>query len=138
MKLYEISDGLFTSGYPGSNYDVLRIHSASIDTIVCLARRTPEEIIESVSAWYRFPVPDGKYVHPRVFVAVDAVRSLRAVGKKVLVHCNAGRNRSPLVAALVVLDDFNGNGAAVLEHVRRVRPNALANPAFADYLGGLK
>ena len=46
---------------------------------------------------------------------------------------DGGRNRAPLVAALVLVR-LGWQAPKALEHVRSVRPGALANAAFADYL----
>lgn len=72
-----------------------------------------------------------------VAVAVEAARqvqSARAEGKRVLVTCAAGRNRSALVATLaLVLDGYAPDRAIARVRERRLCPDgvmALSNEAF--------
>lgn len=57
-------------------------------------------------------------------------------GKRVLVTCNQGVNRSALVAALVldVVHGYGGEQALAIVRSRRVRGRPLANPYYAHYL----
>jgi protein-tyrosine phosphatase len=55
-------------------------------------------------------------------------------GKKVLIRCQAGLNRSSLVAALTLMQMGSSAGAAI-EQIRSVRsPYVLCNQSFVDYL----
>jgi len=67
--------------------------------------------------------------------AASAVLKELAYGRKVLVTCFAGRNRSGLVSALV-LKRLGWPGAAAVEKVRSARRNALTNESFVRYLAG--
>ena len=63
----------------------------------------------------------------------DLVRSMRASGKRVLVHCAAGMNRSGLLsAASLIRDGWSADDA--MEAVRDARHGALNNPEFVDLL----
>jgi protein-tyrosine phosphatase len=62
-----------------------------------------------------------------------AVARLRQ-GARILVHCHAGRNRSSLVSAILLMELHGLTGQQAVDHVRRVRPNALATEAFVEYL----
>ncbi len=57
--------------------------------------------------------------------------------ERVLVHCRAGYNRSCLVVGLA-LTYLGRSGAEALDHLRSVRPAALWNETFADYLRSLR
>jgi protein-tyrosine phosphatase len=60
------------------------------------------------------------------YQVTDAIRR----GKKVLVTCNAGRNRSGLIVALA-LHLLSGQPAApIIGYVKKARPGALSNPSF--------
>lgn len=66
-------------------------------------------------------------------VVVDAVRR----GLRVLVHCQEGRNRSGLVAALAARTLAGCSGAVAVAQVRAARPGMLANRRFAAALEAL-
>lgn len=55
-------------------------------------------------------------------------------GGRVLTMCNAGRNRSGLLSALIVRELTGLPGAAAMAVVREHRPNAIANPHFERFL----
>lgn len=54
-------------------------------------------------------------------------------GHKVLSHCGLGFNRSALMAG-VILVHLGMSGGQAVEMLRRRRPGALYNRAYADYL----
>lgn len=58
-------------------------------------------------------------------------------GKKVLVTCMAGQNRSGLVAAIALNRMTGWSGQVCLDHIRSRRPFALSNKTFADYVAHL-
>ena len=54
-------------------------------------------------------------------------------GKRVLVHCTMGRNRSGLINGCILwLNGMTGEDAVRL--IQEKRPGALSNPVFASYL----
>lgn len=55
-------------------------------------------------------------------------------GKRVLITCHAGINRSGLVSALALRILAGQPGEVCLEHVRRARPGALRNEYFSAAL----
>jgi protein-tyrosine phosphatase len=58
-------------------------------------------------------------------------------GKKVLVTCMAGLNRSGMVTALALRQLTNWTGAEIVEHIQASREMALCNDTFAEYIRGL-
>ena len=62
--------------------------------------------------------------------AAQVIEALRA-GKRVLVTCAQGRNRSGLVVGLALKELMDRD---VVDFVQRRRPNALTNPYFAELL----
>lgn len=59
-------------------------------------------------------------------------------GRRVLVTCMQGRNRSGLVSGLALHMLTGMPGAECVRVVRKGRANALTNPAFAEKLGRLR
>ena len=91
--------------------------------------------------YHHFPMSDGK-------VTEKLLRTLRDVrdvviqgietGERVVVHCNAGRNRSGLVAALMLMEIYKINGPQAVAKVRALRPRAIANEHFEQFLNGFQ
>ena len=77
---------------------------------------------------------DGKqipeWIDGRAFALAEEIRE----GRPGLVYCNAGRNRSAFMAALVLVHLEGIAGAEAARRVQDRRPNSLANPAFLAYL----
>jgi hypothetical protein len=72
-------------------------------------------------------------VHAVNQVARSVANEVRR-GGKVLVTCAMGRNRSGLVSATAVVFLTGCTGKQAVQLVRSVRPNALTNAQFVDYL----
>lgn len=72
----------------------------------------------------------------QVFELARMVNDWRADGHNVLVHCQAGLNRSSLVAAVALLE--SGEAKRGLDAIKMIRekrsPACLCNPAFEDYI----
>jgi protein-tyrosine phosphatase len=69
----------------------------------------------------------------RLQSVASLVAGMAASGQRVLCHCGAGLNRSPLVAGLALVAMGLSPGDAV-ELIRRRRPGALYNEHFLQYL----
>jgi hypothetical protein len=70
--------------------------------------------------------------------AVDQVCEWLDEGKTVLVHCQAGLNRSSLVSALVLQRYYGFSIAQAIEQIRERRsPTCLCNEDFENYLRSL-
>ena len=81
-------------------------------------------------------IDDAELSPKEAWIAQNAARSVvrdLGYGRKVLVTCFAGRNRSGLVSALT-LKRMGYSGAEAIEAVRRARKNALTNESFVRYL----
>jgi protein-tyrosine phosphatase len=83
------------------------------------------------------PLLDDKRPIPEeaVTTARKLARALRK-GKRVLVMCVQGRNRSGLVAAMALSYLTKKPGAACADLVSAGRPNALTNASFVLFLNG--
>jgi len=73
----------------------------------------------------------------RLHSVAGMVAALAARGQRVLCHCGAGLNRSPLVAGLALIV-LGMEPAAVIEQVRRRRPGSLYNEHFVECIRGMK
>jgi protein-tyrosine phosphatase len=86
-----------------------------------------------------FPIDDGDEVDPKVRDVAAFIASLVTSGRRVLVHCTEGLNRSGLVAARALMG-MGINASDAIDLVRGKRgPSvdgfpALGNPAFVEWL----
>jgi hypothetical protein len=108
------------------------------------------DAIVSLYPWERYKVDPGKTVRIE-FPLFDAagevpeadvewlaqrVEDFLSDGKRVLVHCQAGLNRSSLVVAKLL--DNAGVGENLVEFIRERRsPACLCNPDFAAWVAAL-
>jgi len=90
--------------------------------------------LEGVALYTHWPIEDGPAPEKAVLVALaDLVNDLRHAGKRVLVHCAGGINRSGLLAAATLIRDGMGAEEAV-DTVRSRRAGALNNLEFVRLL----
>lgn len=82
------------------------------------------------------PIPDGLLKVDLLPVSAELAQHIWD-GGTVLTMCNAGRNRSGLLSALIVRELSGLPGWAAMEAVRHHRPNAIANPHFEEFLRSL-
>lgn len=104
--------------------------------VVSLYRRFGNDIPPGIThRFHRMEDADLNPLHHGVLDELaDAVAEKVRDGKKVLVRCQAGLNRSALVAALAMLKlGFYADEAIALIRERR-SPYALCNESFVDYL----
>ena len=66
--------------------------------------------------------------------AADDVVLKMNEGKTVMVHCYAGRDRTGLVLAAVLMQIYNMDPDEALTHLRAVRPTALTSPGMLEVL----
>lgn len=106
--------------------------------LITLCHRRPSEaVIERVGWWSHIPIPDGKMREPYAIQARDTALSMMNRGLFTILHCNAGRNRSGLIGALVVREIHNWTGDEAMLWVRQCRPRAIDNIYFEEYLHAL-
>jgi hypothetical protein len=133
---------------PGQLYQRGKLHGMPIDRkldglsyyhishCVTLAPPTPDPAIALMGSYTHLPIPDGRLKMDLLPLAAELAKEI-AYGGTVLTMCNAGRNRSGLLSALIVREIAGIPGEAAMEVVRFHRPNALANPHFERFLEGL-
>lgn len=84
------------------------------------------------------PLSDGKYVDGAQYNRLVNIAELFLNrGQPVLVQCYGGRNRSGLLAALIVRRMCGVSGADAIRVVQAARPSALNNEHFRAYLEGI-
>lgn len=130
--LAKISEGLWVSSRPTA----AMVAECGADVIVSCVRKGPDpSIVASMAHYSQYLIPDGKFIDREKFrAAVMDVECWLAEGHTVLVHCNAGRNRSCTVAALVLVRR-GMPGYQALGHVRSCRPRAVgSNAVFEEWL----
>jgi len=88
----------------------------------------------SVREHFYQPLTDGKKVPDNLQSVVSFIHQQWLFGKKILVHCYLGRNRSYLAAIEVYAKVTNMSKAEALEEVRAIYSGAITNPVFEEYL----
>ncbi len=141
MKVRHLSHGIYVRGHT-RGVDLAEVKRAlrrhGITRILCVAPQRDARLADECQglgvAYQHIPLSDGKVVpHDAERAAQVLVEAIRA-GRNTLVHCNAGRNRSPFVAALALCEVTGRSGLEMIEFIRERRPLALANAAFEAVL----
>lgn len=142
FEIYEI--------IPGQLYQRGKLHGLSVEKrfdglthygithAVALAPTRPDGAIGAWVDYLHHPIPDSRLREGDYLLTLaSTLADLIDMGGCVLTMCNAGRNRSGLLSALIVRELSGIPGAAAMDVVREHRPNALANPYFEAFLRGL-
>jgi hypothetical protein len=79
-------------------------------------------------------VPDDKQVDD----LANKVITWLDEGSKVLVHCQAGLNRSSLIVARVLMKSYGMTPDEAIDRIRNRSPLCLCNDSFRQYVKGLK
>lgn len=106
---------------------------AGIDLLISLA---PREVpcFCHVTHHIHNPIPDGARIPAELYrLSILATQYIQE-DKRVLITCNAGRNRSSLLSALILMRHLGLTGPQAVEYVRERRPRALANEHFVEFL----
>lgn len=111
------------------------------DMLVLCAQELQPAHVEFHGRVVRCPVPDG-VLEPRqiarVLMTSRAVAQALAAGQRVLVTCQAGINRSALVASLALARVTRMSAEELVVLMRRARnPQALFNPHFREIIANL-
>jgi protein-tyrosine phosphatase len=117
------------------------VHATGIDVVLDVAdadAHPPEDAIEGLT-YLKCPLVDGGAIpDPTLTLGLAAlVARLVEDGHRALVHCTFGRNRSGLMATLLVRELLGLSGAEALAHVRARRRNVANNAAFEEWLESL-
>ena len=117
---------------------VPELRAAGVDVIYCLLRKGDPDVAAAYGEYYRQrPLPDVTSRIP-IDEARDVAREVGAdldAGRRVLVHCIGGRNRTGIVTALTLVDRLGVSGADAVARYRAVRGRVgLDNQAYAAWL----
>jgi protein-tyrosine phosphatase len=133
-----LDDSLWISGSP---IDCEWLRQERIDLVVDVAdpqlRLEPQAL--GTIVYCKEALIDGVEMPPSAILGRlvgDVVTAVRA-GRRVLVACAGGRNRSGLVVGLAVRELLGCSGVQALNWVQSRRENALNNATFARHLAGL-
>ncbi len=134
MELYEIAPGLFMSGSLAKSMDYLE---RGVSAVINL-KEIPDSYLPKKLHWglyVHWPIEDGPMPDaPMVRRLAKFIVGLVEDGRKVLVHCHGGNNRSGLVVARTLIEQ----GMSAEEAIERVRqgrgPTALSNQQFVEWL----
>jgi ADP-ribosylglycohydrolase len=130
-------DGLLLGNLPGLEVAL----AEGVDAVVSLSRVGTRDVPDEVTHVPVWLVDRTAPANPNLgFVVddtVDAVRTLRAEGRRVYLHCVGGRSRTPLVAAAYLAEVEGMPGRAALDAVAGVLPEVRPNPTFLTHLEGI-
>lgn len=122
------------------------VANAGFDTLVLCAKeyQPPAAAFPGVRHVLRLPIDDtvepmDRYDVARTFKVATTVAERLRRGRKVLVTCHAGLNRSGLVCALALRMIHGAPAEDVIMHVRARRSaRALSNPTFESLVRRLR
>jgi protein-tyrosine phosphatase len=137
MRAIEVSPGLWIRGQINiiPSQAILQLHEKNIHSLLSVSPQGDGLWSQHVIDYRHQPLSDGKNISPLIDELADWVWE-RVLGG-VMVTCHAGRNRSGLIVAKVLMRLYTLTGEEALEVLRSKRPGAIANPAFEEYLKGL-
>lgn len=141
IDAHHISDGLWQGAVPTPG-NIIRDAGFHLLVLCASEYQLPAEDFPGVEVIHAPNEDDDSRPPTReeLKIAVQAaervVEALQA-GKKVLVTCWAGRNRSGLVSALALRKHLGLSGLKVITLVQMCRPRALTNTQFEECLARL-
>lgn len=135
----ELLEGRLWHG--GCPVDFAWVRRTGIDVVLDVADPDAYPPADQISGltYLKCPLVDDQAVpEPGLTLRLAGlVAGLVQDGHQALVHCTFGRNRSGLMATLVVRELLGLSGAEALAHVQSRRDRAANNEAFADWLRAL-
>ena len=145
MKLNPVVPGLYVRGrsdHMPEDEKASALDTAGVTRIINLWSRADADLADLYGRdYFHYAIPDGALNPAKAQVLEVLARGAATIirtGGAVLVQCHAGRNRSGLMATMIVRYLTGKSGPDALAMVREARPTAVANPAFEAYLGGLE
>lgn len=125
----EVVPGLFQGDFPEGDVDW-----SPFDDVISMSTTAPSPRLRPDGLWLHLPIPDAEMEDPdAVRDAARTVAERVTAGRRVLVHCWAGLNRSGVVSARALM--FMGVPVAeAIARVRAARGDALFNDHFVAWL----
>ena len=137
LDVSKITDGLYQGAWPPFGDQLAK---RGFDVLVlCAEENQHDELYVDIDV---ICAPGEDNSNPNImnmFLPTWMLAAQRAaqqvnIGKKVLVTCMAGLNRSGMVTAMTLYLLTGWSGYDVVEHVQGCRPDALCNATFAKWL----
>lgn len=132
--------------YQGCHPDVYgwpKVWQEGIDIVVDVDGYEPVNLnqIPKGKIYLHWKIEDGDLPDLKDFnILVDFTCSALSRGKKVLVHCAAGQNRSALLTAAVLYKKYfapeGKSGRDVYQYIKERNPLAFTNPVFKNFVLG--
>jgi protein-tyrosine phosphatase len=145
MKIYEIIPGLLYQSRTTIGLSRPEVYTAldqyGINVVVNLWNKRDPDVARRVSKYIYEPLPDGS--NPDLDVYYKHAQYLAKLledgqGKYVvLTHCHAGKNRSGLLNAMIIMLLNNVSGKEAHDIILAKRPKALVNEHFCEILDEL-
>lgn len=137
LDINKINEGLFQGAWPPFGDQLAK---CGFDVLVlCAEENQHDDLYVGLNV---ICAPGKDNAHPHVMerylstwiVAAQRVAQQVKLGKKVLVTCMAGLNRSGMVTAMALHLLTGWSGELCVERVQERRPMALCNDTFAQWL----
>jgi protein-tyrosine phosphatase len=80
------------------------------------------------------PLQDGRHIPADLVRTIAKELAGHMAHYPVMVHCDGGRNRAPLIAALALMQHTNCTGEEAFARLRTCRPTSFSNVAFEQFV----
>lgn len=142
MMLVKLHQNIYVrrhTRYIAAEQLIKKLHKKNVKLVVNVTPTVDSMFAQSARAagimYHHVPMLDNSYVPvndlrqlvPRV---VEEVRR----GNSVMIHCNQGNNRSPLIAILAIIELTGCQPTDAIRQAREVRPGILTNKSFERYV----
>lgn len=133
MEIFEIIPGMLWQSSSIDSWDNLQ--TLGINSVIDLEGDQDKYIPGAGIIYTYWPIEDGGLPDLKALdIIVDFGIAQIRLGRKLLVHCAAGINRSSLVDALIVIKMMGMKGNTAVDYIRSHRPGALSNGNFESYI----
>lgn len=138
MNTSQITSSIWQGSAPTTTWDTVAVCRDFDVLVLCAQEHQPDAAAFPGVEVLHVPFDDSGTPHPSDFTTAESAALVVAnrvrKGKRVLVTCWLGVNRSGLVTALSLYALTGMSGKAAVAHVKERRPIALRNPAFVAYV----
>lgn len=129
-------------GRPGPHWapwSVTELRAAGFDAVINLSEHPSDDAaLEAAgleASWVPLPtdVPPTRESEEQWVEALPrayAFSAQRSQGRRVLVHCHAGKDRTGMLMAVLVAKDESLSARAAIQRVRAIRPLAITAPGW--------
>jgi protein-tyrosine phosphatase len=142
MMLVELHPNIYVrrhTKYIAAERLIKKLHKKNVKLVVNVTPTIDNLFAQSAGAdgimYHHVPMLDNSYM------PINDVRQLvqRVVeevmrGNRVMIHCNQGNNRSPLIAILAIINLTGCEPIEAIRQAREIRPGILKNKFFERYV----